>query len=74
MCVIVVKQILIKSIGDDAFALNLHLMKPFEKTNMTNRENVYSYRISRARRCVENAFGILVNGFRILYHQLQVYP
>ena len=61
-------------IGDDAFALSTNLQKPLSKDNMTYRERVYSYRLSRARRCVENAFGILVHRFRILYNELLVGP
>ena len=61
-------------IGDDAFALNTYLMKPSSKSNMTRKEHVYSYRISRARRCVENAFGILAHRWRICYKEMQVQP
>lgn len=52
-------------IGDDAFPLSLNVLKPFSRRNLSLTERVYNYRLSRARRVVENAFGILAARFRI---------
>lgn len=52
-------------VGDDAFALKTHLLKPYGGTNLTKAQKIFNYRLSRARRIVENAFGILASRFRI---------
>ena len=61
-------------VGDDAFALKSYMMKPFSKTELTEDERIFNYRLSRARRVSENAFGILANRFQVLLIPMQHLP
>ena len=49
-------------------------MKPFAHRNMTLEEHIFNYRLSRARRIVENAFGILAHRWRCLLTTMQQQP
>lgn len=50
-------------VADDAFPLDNHIQKPYKpsskSTALAVEERIFNYRLSRARRTVENAFGIL---------------
>lgn len=64
-------------VGDDAFPLVDRIMKPFTPPRggtLTDAENIFNYRLSRARRCVENAFGILTSKFICLGRPLLCSP
>jgi len=45
-------------------------MKPYSLRNLTTEQRVFNYRLSRARRVVENAFGIMSSRFRVLVSRL----
>lgn len=61
-------------VGDDAFALRSYMMKPHGKRELTKEERIFNYRLSRARRIVENAFGILANRFGCLLTTMKTTP
>lgn len=54
-------------VADEPFPLRTYIMKPYPFINQTCAPHqVFNYRLSRARKMVENAFGILANRFQIL--------
>lgn len=62
-------------LSDKAFVLNEYTMKPFEGTpEKGSKERVFNYRLSRARRVVENAFGILSAIFRVFRKPILLEP
>lgn len=62
-------------VGDDAFPLRVDLMKPFRQAGLTSIEKkTYNYRLSRARRIVENVFGIMAARFRIFHTFINLEP
>ncbi|XP_018332402.1 protein ALP1-like [Agrilus planipennis] len=52
-------------VGDEAFPLRTDLLKPYSGQLGRSPERIFNYRLSRARRISENAFGILSASFRI---------
>jgi hypothetical protein len=52
---------------DDAFPLKTFLLKTFSHKSQTYEHKIFNYRLSRARRIVENVSGILASRFRIFH-------
>ena len=62
-------------VADDAFALHNHITKPFPgHQEKISKKRIFNYRFSRARRCSENAFGILSSVFRTLRKPMLLDP
>ncbi|XP_063788473.1 uncharacterized protein LOC134943713 [Pseudophryne corroboree] len=59
-------------VADEAFALLEHIMKPYPQRVLNHDRRIFNYRLSRARRVVENAFGILSNQFRIFHKPINM--
>ena len=51
-----------------------NLMRSYPGRNLPLDKRIYNYRLSRARRTVENAFGIMASRFRVFHRPLMVYP
>lgn len=49
-------------------------MRPYPRKDLSYRERIFNYRLCRARRVVENAFGILTTKWRILQLSLCFSP
>lgn len=53
-------------VGDEAYPLSKYLMRPYPRSsNLDLKKKVFNYRVNRARKVVESAFGILVARWRI---------
>jgi hypothetical protein len=52
-------------VGDEAFPLKPYLLKPYPSRLLDEIKRIFNYRLSRARRIVENVFGILSSRFAI---------
>lgn len=61
-------------ISDEIFPLKPWLMKPFPGRGLSEAEAVYNYRLSRARRTIENAFGVLSAQWRIFRRPIRANP
>ena len=48
-------------VANDAFAVKPYLLKSYSQVGLTKEKHIFNYRLSRVRRVVENAFGILAN-------------
>lgn len=68
------KKIPFVIVADDAFSLQAHIMKPYAKRDLSMPERVFNYRLSRARRIIENAFGIASARFRCLRRTFESGP
>jgi len=61
-------------LADEAFGLHTNLLRPYPGRGLNDKRRVFNYRLSRARRTVECAFGVLSNKWRVLHTPLLVEP
>ena len=60
-------------VGDEAFPLNTWLLKPLPHRIMSQEHIIFYYRLSRARRVVENDFGLLAARYIYIYRYTDTY-
>ena len=59
-------------VGDDIFALQTWLQRSFpRRSKLSEAQQIFNYRLSRARRVIENTFGILRARWRVFSRPIQ---
>lgn len=53
-------------VADNAFPLKRNIMRPYPMTGINNIKRIYNYRLSRARKTIECAFGMMTQKFQVL--------
>ncbi|XP_025266510.1 putative nuclease HARBI1 [Camponotus floridanus] len=61
--------------GDEAFPLKSYLLRSYpSKNGLTPEQNIFNYQLNRARRLIENTFGILASQWRIYSKPIIAFP
>ena len=61
-------------VGDEGFPLRTYLMRPFPGKRLPDKEAIFNYCLSRARRVIENTFSILSARLRIFRRPIHAEP
>jgi hypothetical protein len=59
-------------VGYEAFALS-HVLRPYPSRNLDVVRRIYNCRLTRARRLVKCAFGVVCNKWRMMHRAIDVY-
>eukprot|EP00795_Rhopilema_esculentum_P011796 gene11796-2174_t len=61
-------------VADEIFALKPYLLKPYPGNSLNSSRRIFNHRLSRCRRIIENAFGILSARWRIFRGPIKSKP
>lgn len=59
-------------VSDDAFRMQTNLLKPYPGRSLSAGQRIFNYRLSRARRIVENVFGIMTKRFEVFSRPIKL--
>jgi len=65
-------KLLFVLVGDQAFSVTDNVLRPYKGYFLSDTKKIFNYRLCRARRFVECAFGILSNKWRIFHRPLKI--
>lgn len=61
-------------VGDEAFPLKPYLARPYGGRTLNVERRIFNYRLSWARRVIENTFGIFVSKWRVFRQSINLKP
>jgi hypothetical protein len=59
-------------VTDEGFALRDYMLRPYSSRELDMHKRIFYYRLSRARRVSENAFGMLANRFQMFHFPIKL--